>query len=63
MSVTLDVSCADLGLACSHEMTARDEQELADEVRRHAADHHDVRRLNDTLLDYAISRARRTEES
>lgn len=61
--MTLEVGCADLGLACSHRMTAHGEKELADELRRHAADRHDVPQLNDTLLDYAISRARRPEDS
>lgn len=59
----LEVGCADLGLACSHTMTADGEYELAEEVRRHAADRHDVPQLNETLLDYAISRARRVEDS
>lgn len=61
--MTLEVGCADLGLACNHRMTAHGEQELAEELRRHAADRHDVPQLNDTLVDYAISRAHRTEDS
>lgn len=61
--MSLELRCAELGLACSHQMSGGSEEELTDELRRHAADRHDVPQLNDTLVDYAISRARRGSET
>lgn len=61
--MSVEVGCEDLGLACSHRMSGHSEEELADELRRHAADRHDVPQLNDTLLAYALSRARPGSES
>lgn len=52
-----EVACADLGLVCNDRISAASEEELAEQVRRHAADRHDVPQLNDTLVDYALSRA------
>lgn len=60
--MSVELRCEDLGLACSHRMSGHSEADLAKELRRHAADRHDVPQLNDTLVDYALSRARRGSE-
>lgn len=55
--MTMEVGCADLGLNCSHRMQGATADELVAELRAHAADAHDVPALNETLVDYAVSRA------
>lgn len=54
----MELRCADLGLQCSTKVTGDSEEELVGNLRRHAADDHDVPVLNETLIDYAVSQAR-----
>lgn len=61
--MSLEVGCGELGLACSHRISGDSEEELTSELRRHAADRHDVPQLNETLVAYALSRARGGSES
>lgn len=60
--MSMEVGCADLGLHCRHRMQADSQEQLVEALREHAATAHDVPALNDTLVDYAISRARGTDE-
>lgn len=55
--MTLELRCADLGLACRTTVTADDEATLIAEVGEHARDAHAVE-LTQTLVDYARDRAR-----
>lgn len=55
--MNMEVGCADLGLHCRHRMRADTPEELVQALRQHAADAHDVPELNDTMVDYAVSRA------
>lgn len=61
--MSVEVGCADLGLHCSHRMRAETPEELVQVLREHAAQVHDVPELNDTLVDYAVSRARDTDQT
>lgn len=61
--MSMDLGCADLGLHCRHRMQADSPEELVRALREHAAEAHDVPELNDTLVDYAVSRARVTAEA
>jgi predicted small metal-binding protein len=53
----LEVSCGQLGLACSGTVQGDSKEQLAAKVAEHARDAHDVE-LNQTLIDYALSEAR-----
>lgn len=61
--MSMEVGCADLGLHCRHRMQADSQDELVKVLREHAAKAHDVPELNDTLVDYAVSRARGTDQA
>jgi predicted small metal-binding protein len=58
----LEVRCADLGIPCRGKVRGRTEQEVVEGVAEHARSKHGVPELNATLVDYALSRARGSEE-
>lgn len=60
--MSMEVGCADLGLHCRHRMQADSQDELVQALREHAAKAHGVPELNDTLVDYAVSRARGADQ-
>lgn len=55
--MSLEFSCADVGLVCGATVTADSEAELVEQVAAHARDAHGVE-LNDTLVDYARTQVR-----
>lgn len=55
----LEFRCADVGVACKAVTTAESKEELLAKVGAHALDVHGVS-LNDTLIDYALTKVRST---
>lgn len=55
--MALEFHCADVGVACSSKTTAQTKEELLAKVSDHAKSAHGVD-LNDTLIDYALTRVR-----
>jgi predicted small metal-binding protein len=55
--MTLEFSCADVGVACSATTKADSADELLAKVAEHARTKHGVE-LNDTLIDYALTKVR-----
>jgi predicted small metal-binding protein len=55
---TVELRCADVGLACRHVSRAESEEQLMTDVAQHARDAHGVE-LTETLADYARTRVRR----
>lgn len=53
--MALEFHCADVGVACSKVTSADTKQDLLTKVREHARSAHGVE-LNDTLVDYALTR-------
>ncbi len=57
--MTLQFSCADVGVACRNTAKAETAEELVAAVAAHAKKKHGVE-LNDTLVDYALTKVRTT---
>jgi predicted small metal-binding protein len=57
----LELRCADLGIACRKTVMAGTEEELVQKVAEHAERRHGVPELNQTLIAYAVKRARATD--
>jgi predicted small metal-binding protein len=57
--MALEFHCADVGVACSSKTTAATKEELLAKVSEHASSAHGVE-LNETLVDYALTRVRGT---
>jgi predicted small metal-binding protein len=57
--MTVEFRCADVGIACSNVAKADTADELVAKVGAHAKDKHGVE-LNQTLIDYAVTKARPT---
>ncbi len=57
--MALEFRCADAGVACSTATTAESKDELLAKVAEHARSKHGVE-LNETLIDYALTRVRGT---
>ena len=55
--MALEFHCADVGVACSKVTRADSEEQLLAKVSEHAESAHGVP-LNDTLVDYALTRVR-----
>jgi predicted small metal-binding protein len=55
--MALEFHCADVGVACSSKTTAQTKEELLAKVSEHASSAHGVE-LNETLVDYALTRVR-----
>lgn len=53
----LEFHCSDVGVACSKVTAADTKEELLARVSEHARSAHGVE-LNDTLVDYALTRVR-----
>lgn len=60
--MALEFRCADAGLACKAAVKADTKDELLEQVGAHARDAHGVE-LNQTLVDYALTRVRETSSS
>ncbi|MDP8958872.1 MAG: DUF1059 domain-containing protein [Actinomycetota bacterium] len=56
----LSFRCRDVGVVCRAEVKADSEEELVRRIGEHAADKHGVPELNETLVNYAKSKARAT---
>ncbi len=54
----LELRCADLGMACHATVKAKTPDELLQKVAAHADKRHDVPQLNQTLVDFALTKAR-----
>ena len=57
--MALEFRCADAGVACKTTTRAESKDELLAKVSEHAQTKHGVE-LNDTLIDYALTRVRTT---
>ncbi|CAN5397312.1 hypothetical protein BH23ACT9_BH23ACT9_15620 [soil metagenome] len=57
--MTLEFRCEDVGVACSARTTAEDKDALLAKVAAHAQEAHGVG-LNETLIDYALTKVRST---
>jgi predicted small metal-binding protein len=57
--VALEFRCQDVGVACSNVAKADTADELVAKVGEHAKNKHGVE-LNQTLIDYAVTKARPT---
>ncbi len=55
--MALEFRCADVGVACKNVAKADTADELVAAVAAHAKAKHDVE-LNQTLIDYAVTKAR-----
>jgi predicted small metal-binding protein len=55
--VAVEFRCQDVGIACSNVAKADTADELVAKVGAHAKDKHGVE-LNQTLIDYAVTKAR-----
>ncbi len=55
--MTLEFRCADVGVACSNVARAETSDGLVAAVGKHAKSAHGVE-LNQTLIDYAVTKAR-----
>ncbi len=55
--MALEFRCADVGVDCRAKTTADDKDELVRKVADHAKSKHGVE-LNDTLVDYALTKVR-----
>jgi predicted small metal-binding protein len=55
--VAVEFRCQDVGIACSNVAEADTADELVAKVGAHAKDKHGVE-LNQTLIDYAVTKAR-----
>ena len=53
-----ELHCADLGMACHAKVKAATAEELIEKVAEHAAKRHKVEQLNQTLIDYAVTKVR-----
>ncbi len=60
--MTVEFRCQDVGVACNNVARAATPDELVAAVKAHAESKHDVV-LNDTLIQYAITRVRSTGDS
>lgn len=58
----LKVQCADLGIPCRGTVKARTQDELLQKVAEHAAGKHGVPELNQTLVNYTLSKVEGTPE-
>ncbi len=58
--MALQFRCQDVGIACRKVTRAGTKDELLAKVAAHAQKTHGVE-LNDTLVDYALTRVRQTE--
>lgn len=58
--MTLEFRCEDAGVACKAVTKAKTKEELIDAVAKHARKAHGVE-LNETLIDYAVSKVRSSE--
>ncbi|MBA2530541.1 MAG: DUF1059 domain-containing protein [Nocardioidaceae bacterium] len=59
--MALEFRCADVGVACGNVARADTEEELVAAVAEHARTKHGVE-LNDTLVDYAATKVRDTNQ-
>jgi len=59
--VSLEFRCADVGVACKNVARADSADELVQAVAEHARIAHGVE-LNETLIDYAVSKVRTAGE-
>ena len=57
--MSLEFRCADVGVACKNVAKADTAEELVAAVAAHAREKHGVE-LNDTLVDYAVTKVRDT---
>ena len=57
--MTVEFRCADVGVACRNVATAETADELVAAVAAHAEAKHGVE-LNQTLIDYAVTKVRTT---
>ena len=57
--MTVEFRCADVGIACRNVATAETADELVAAVAGHAKAKHGVE-LNQTLIDYAVTKVRTT---
>lgn len=57
--MTVEFRCADVGVACKNVAKAETADELVAAVAKHAKDKHGVV-LNQTLVDYAVTKVRTT---
>ena len=57
--MTVEFRCADVGVACSNVAKAETADELVAAVAAHAKAKHGVE-LNQTLIDYAVTKVRTT---
>lgn len=57
--MTLEFHCADVGVACKAVTRAESKDELLAKVSEHAQSAHGVE-LNETLVDYALTKVRNT---
>lgn len=57
--MSLEFRCADVGVACKNVAKADTAEELVAAVAVHAREKHGVE-LNDTLVDYAVTKVRDT---
>jgi predicted small metal-binding protein len=57
--MALEFHCEDVGIACSNVARADTADELVEKVGAHAKSKHGVE-LNQTLIDYAVTKARPT---
>lgn len=55
--MTVEFRCADVGIACRNVARAETPEDLVAAVRQHARSKHGVE-LNDTLVDYAVTKVR-----
>ncbi len=58
----LELHCGDLGMVCGHTVKAGSKEELVQKVAEHAAGRHGVEQLNETLVDYALTRVSGSED-
>ena len=57
--MVLEFRCKDVGVTCSRVTRADDAEDLVAKVAEHARTKHHVE-LNDTLVDYAVTKVRST---
>lgn len=60
--MSLEFRCANVGVVCKGRVTADTAEELIQKVAAHAAEAHDVPELSQTLIDYAVTTVRASEE-
>jgi predicted small metal-binding protein len=58
----LELRCADLGMACRGKVEGRTKEELLAGVADHASKRHGVKQLNQTLVNYALTKVKGSPE-